>query len=314
MFRAPSPALRLTLCALGAALSLPVWAVDWSQVPEKEVLLVYPGQSSWEVMLTPTDHEGAQKFRGGKNCKDCHEGEQQKLGAKIVKGGKFEPSPPAGKPGHLALKVQTAHDADKLYFRFRYKPGSSGGSMDPKVAARVAVMIGDSANKEAVRAGCWGTCHDDAAGMASAAGANREKYLGASRVKLSRTGGGDGLKPAADLDALLAGGQALELWSADLNPGQPAVAHHSYVLAERHEISPATLAAEASFANGEWTVVLSRPLKSGGKGQKDLAAGKTYAIGFAVHDDHALGRFHHVSYEQSLALDGGSADFVAKKQ
>ena len=49
----------------------------------------------------------------------------------------------------------------------------------------------------------WGTatCHDDLIGMASATdGSKLTKYLGGSRVKLSRKGGGDAMKPAADID------------------------------------------------------------------------------------------------------------------
>jgi len=289
-------------------------ALDWTQVPAREIVLLYPGQASWEWVLTERDHSGAPKFREGKNCKGCHEGEQADMGASILKGGKLEPTPIAGKPGSLALNVQVARDVERLYFRLRWKGATaSGKKLDPEFTARATVMLGDAQVKEAARAGCWGSCHDDAKGMASAApGGDISKYLGASRVKLSRQGGGENYKPAADIQALLQQGAFLEFWQAKLNPGKPALAVSGYILDKRNENASPSTKAEASFANSEWTVVLSRALKAVGPGQKELVAGKPYALGFAIHDDYASHRFHYVSLEQSLVIDSGTADFVAK--
>ncbi len=302
---------------VGLALGLPAIAdaaVDWDKVPAADVAVFYPGQASWEWVMTEKDHSGAPKFREGKNCKSCHQGEQKDMGAKVVKGEKLEPMPPKGKAGSLVLKVQTAHDADRFYVRVRYSAGSGNSGADAKVAARVTVMLDDGSVKEAPRAGCWGSCHDDAQGMASGGDGSRSKYLGASRVKLARSGGGDNVKPAADLATLMAGGVFLEYLQARLNPGQPAVAASGYILDARHEDAGAVGAAEASFANGEWTVVLSRPLTTTAPGHKSIVAGKTYLLGFAVHDEHADHRHHFVSFENSLVLDAGTADFVAKAQ
>src|SRR6187401_820161 len=93
-----------------------VHAVDWKSVKPREVQLFYPGQASWEWVLTAKDHSGATKFREGKNCKSCHDGEQPDMGKRIVTGEKLEPSPIANKPGGNTLEVRTAHDADRLYF------------------------------------------------------------------------------------------------------------------------------------------------------------------------------------------------------
>lgn len=299
-----------------AALGLPIVAsaLDWSGVPEREVVLFYPGQASWEWALTEKDHSGAPKFREGKNCSGCHDGEQADIGATIVSGKKLEPAPIAGKPGHLALKVQVAHDADRLHFRLRWKSGpASGDKLDPKYASRVTVMLGDAAVKEAPRAGCWASCHDDAKGMASAAADSKmTKYLGSSRAKLSRQGGGEALKPDADQKALQDAGAFLQYWQAGLNPDQAAQASSGWILDARHRHDPAITMADAQFANGEWTVDLSGPLKDNGLGKKMYEAGKTYAVGFAIHDDFTDHRFHHVSLEHSLVIDSGTADFVAK--
>lgn len=312
---------RKTLHRIAAAASLTflpfasALAVDWAKVPAKDVILTYPGQTSWEWVLTKNDHEGAEKFRGGKNCKECHDDEALvKDGAKVAKGGKLEPAPIAGKPGSLPVKVQAAHDGTRLYFRLAWKEtGAVGTKQEPKFAARASVFLSDATVKEAVRAGCWGACHEDVEGMPAAGAAPQDKYLGASRTKLGRTGGGANVKPQAELDALLAGGTFLEFWTAGLNPGQPAAAAGGYILDQRHEVATSGVTAEASFSGGEWTVVLSRPLAAAGAGQKTFASGKTYPMGIAIHDGHAKGRWHYVSMEQSLALDA-AGDIVANKQ
>jgi len=304
-------ALACVLAGLPASHAL---AIDWSAVPAKNVLLGYPGQASWEWVLTKNDHEGAEKFRGGKDCKECHDAESiPKDGAKTAKGGKLEPAPIAGKPGHLPVKVQVANDGSNLYFRLQWKE-SGTNAKQADFAARASVMLSDASVKEAVRAGCWAACHDDVEGMASAGAAPQEKYLGASRTKLGRSGGGANLKPAAEIDKLLAGGTFMEYWTAALNPGKPAVAGSGYFLEKAHAAATSTVAAEATFSGGEWTVVLSRPMVSAGSGQKTYAAGTTYPVGIAIHDGFTDGRWHYVSMEHSLTIDGGAADFVAKKQ
>ena len=300
-----------SLLAAGAA-----GAVDWSAAPTKDVPVFHPGQASWEWALTEKDHSGAPKFRGGKNCRACHDGEQADIGKRIASGEKLEPQPLAGKSGSNTLKVAAARDDARLYLRLNWKPAASAGApMDPGVAARVTVMFDDGQIKEATLAGCWSSCHDDAIGMASApAGAEITKYLGASRAKMGRSGGGAAAKPDADIAALLAQGTFLEYWQARLNPGKPAVPVNGWVLDQRHEQQPTAISAEAEFANGEWSVVLSRALAAAGNGQKALVPGKTYTLGFALHDDHANHRFHQVSFEYTLVLDQGTADFVAAKR
>ncbi len=150
--------------------------------------------------------------------------------------------------------------------------------------------------------------------MASASeGSKLTKYLGSSRVKLARGGGGENYKPEAELNKLLAAGTFLEYWQAQLNPGQPAKAVSGWILDRRHEHSPAATTASAKFADGWWTVELSRPLSASGANQKQLAAGKKYSVGFALHDDYTDHRHHYVSFEHTLVLDRGTADFVASK-
>jgi hypothetical protein len=317
------PSLRRVALAAGLMVAgAPVLAVDWNAVDSHSITLFSPGQASFEWVMTQTDHSGAGRFREGRNCMHCHDGEQKDIGDLIVaaegRGAKLEPKPMGaqGKPGTIDLEVRTAHDGDRLYMRLQWQEVAYGGDkIDPDNAARVTVMLDDGTVREASRAGCWGACHDDAIGMASAQdGVNLTKYLFASRSAVARSGGGENYKPDAELQDLLSKGMYLEYWQARLNHGQPAKAVEGYILDKRHEQDATQVGAEASFENGTWTVVLSRPLKAADGHHKDIVPGKQYNLGFAVHNHYTDHRFHHVSLEYTLALDQGDASLIAKKQ
>ncbi len=283
---------------------------NWSAVPAKDVALFYPGQSSWEWVMTPADHPGADKFRGGKNCAACHVGDEKNMGALLVSGKKNEPTPIAGKAGAIDAKVQFARDDQNLYVRLVIAEGSQpNAKMDGAFENKVTMMIEPGTVPEANRAGCWEGCHEDAASMPAAGGSARTMYLPKTRAHLTRQGGGDAL--AADLGALKGSGYELEYWQARLNPGAPASAVNGVIFDKRDEVKPTAVAAEGSCAGGTCTVVLSRKLNA--PGMVPLVAGKQYTVAFAVHSGHTAKRFHYVSFERTLVLDGGAADFVAKK-
>ncbi len=68
----------------------------------------------------------------------------------------------------------------------------------------------------------------------------------------------------------------------------------------------------ASWKDGVWTVVLTRPLGLRNADDKPLQAGGLYNVGFAVHDDNITTRGHHVSFVKTLGL-GAKADIEAVK-
>jgi cytochrome c-type protein NapC len=290
-------------------------AVDWSAVPAHKIVLLYPAQTSFEWSLTPKDHSAAQKFKEGKNCKACHIDEEEKYGVPLVEGLRWEPSPIAGKRGAVPLEVKFAEDGKNFYVHVQWKAGPPGdnSNMDKDFPAKLSMILDDGSVLEFTRAGCWAVCHDDQTEMASAKGAEREKYLAASRKKIRRSGGGDNLRSQAQLDKLLSGGKYLEYWQARLKPGAPAVPMDGYILETRHENPKPAIKADAKLENGTWTVVMSRALTGAGPHHKDLVPGKTYTVGFSLHEGHAAGRFHQVSWEWSLALGGGKADIVVGK-
>lgn len=312
------------LSAVGLAPQARAAGIDWASVPGRNIVLFYPGQSSWEWALTPSDMSGADDFRKGKNCDACHIGEEKDMGPQIVTGkprvfktgerASIEPTPIAGKPGTIPATVKFANDGTTLYAHVEFAEGAQPDArQDPQFATKVTVMFIDAKVPEATRGGCFSTCHDDAAGMASAGGASRTKYLPRTRARLTRQGGGDALKPADELAKLKADGYFLEYWQARLNPGQPAQAANGTVFDKREQSSPTVVSAEATFAAGTWSVTLSRKLDAGPQ-YKSFTGPGPYYVGVAIHAGHTAHRFHYVAFERSLSINAGNTDFVAVKK
>lgn len=294
-----------------------VQAIDWGSVQGKDVTLFYPGQASWEWVLTKSDHSGADKFKQGKNCKECHEREESDIGTKIVTGKKLEPDPIPGKSGSIKVNVKTAHDSEKFYVRFEWSETPQGDQpiMDKDFDSKITVMFDDGKVLAAKRAGCWGTCHDDAVNMASApTGKEITKYLAQSRTKLGRSGGGENYKSPSELDQLLNEGIFMEFWQAKLNQGAEPVAVDGYILDKRHKNDNPLVDVQAEFNGGKWTVTMSRKLTVSEPHRKNIAAGQIYPVGFALHDNHTEHRYHYISLEHTFALDQGEADFIAVKK
>jgi len=107
----PRAAYRAFAVLCAALVAPSAQAIGWGRVTPTKVELFYPGQASWEWALTEKDHSGAPKFRAGKNCRSCHDGEQQDIGNRIASGQKLEPDPITGNPGSNTLEVRAAYDA-----------------------------------------------------------------------------------------------------------------------------------------------------------------------------------------------------------
>ena len=317
--------------ALFAALTAPMCfspahaaGIDWGSVPGKDIVLFYPGQASWEWALTSADMSGADDFKKGKNCDACHIGEEKDMGPQIVTGQPrvfktgtkpaIEPTPIPGKPGAIPATVKFANDGTNLYVHVEFAEGAQpDAKQDPAFATKVTVMFNDGKVAEANRGGCFAACHDDASGMASAGGATRTKYLPKTHAKLTRQGAGDVLKSADELAKLRADGYFLEYWQARLNPGKPAQAANGTIFDKREQTSPTAVTADATYAGGKWSVTLGRKLDAG-SGFKSFSGPGPYYVAVAVHAGHTAHRFHYVSFERTLAIGSGSADFVAVKK
>ena len=130
-------AMAMLVLLAGSAWAAP----DWSKVPTRKVTLFYPGQASLEWVMNKPDHSAVPDIVDKKrSCAKCHEGDANEIGDKIVKGvavgsskSVLEPTPPKGKAGSLPVMLQTAYDADKIYFRFEWTSPQGGETKaDPK--------------------------------------------------------------------------------------------------------------------------------------------------------------------------------------
>ncbi|BAE49686.1 ethylbenzene dehydrogenase-related protein [Paramagnetospirillum magneticum] len=304
---------RTALTALMVFAATPALALDWGSVPGKEIVLFYPGQSSLEWVLSG-EHGGAPKVKNGKACKECHLGEEKDMGATLVSGSKNEPAPIPAKPAFIPATVKVAQEGGKLLVRLDFKEGAQPDSkMDADFATKVTMMLDDGKLPEAAQAGCWGTCHEDAAKMPAGGAGERTKYLNRTRAKPGRQGAGDELVAAAELEKMQASGQVMEYWQARLKPGAAAVAAGGFIFDKRAEAKPSPVTAEATQSGDGWSVTLSRPLAASAP-FKTIEVGKTYNLGFAIHAGHTARRFHYVSLEHTLVLDKGDADLVAVKK
>lgn len=292
-------ALSLVMaCAAGNALA---GAPDWSKVPATKIGVFYPGASPVEWILNGVEHSGAKGLRKGEQCIGCHSEEADKLvlGQKMVSGEKIEPKPIKGKsPGYL-VNVQAANDGANLYLRFSWKqPPGGGPKMDADNQVKVAfmlandgVMVKDEKGREidmSGQGGCWATCHHDSRTMPDAKDDKKTKYVP----------GGD-LKSGKFYDLLQ--------WQSKSNKGTDGYVADKRVM----EGGKALVEAKGENKGGEWSVVFTRKL-TGGEGDIALASGKVYDFGFAIHDDHTNGRFHHVSLGYKLGIDA-KADVTAGK-
>ncbi|MBZ0068688.1 MAG: hypothetical protein K8F26_07725 [Thiobacillus sp.] len=286
----------ITISALGLLLAGGVGvaqaAPDWGKVPSKKITVFYPGVSPMEWVTKGVEHGGARALKKGETCAGCHDEEAADMGKKIVSGEKIEPHPIKGKAGSIPVTVQAAYDATNVYLRFQWKdPAPSGGAkMDKDNAVKLGVMLEDHKVDLANQVGCWATCHQDSRTMPGAKDDKKTKYV---------SGGS------------LASGKFYDL--IQFRSGKGAKPMDGYVADKRvMEGGKALVSAEGKQAGGNWTVVFTRKL-AGGEGDIAMQAGKAYNFGFAIHDDYAHGRFHHVSLGYTLGLDA-KADITAVKQ
>jgi hypothetical protein len=189
--------MRKTVLALAivaactAADAADVAKIDWSKIPANNVTLFYPGQSSYEWLRSPAHEGAATRVKSGAACTTCHDEAtaEKDLGAVLVKAGRLENAPVAGKPGSVDLKVQAAYDEKNAYLRFQWKTANAHGGTEhqylrydgrewkvygfPKLDKvvrdgqqpgiyedRMSIMIDDGKVAGFAQQGCWLTCHE----------------------------------------------------------------------------------------------------------------------------------------------------------
>ena len=189
--------LGLAVFGMGTATAADPAKIDWSKIKATSVPLFYHGQSSYEWLRSDA-HKGASKeTTRGDSCVSCHDEKdaEKDMGEKIVKGGRLEPMPVAGKNGFIDLSVQAAYDAKNAYLRFQWKtnkpyPGTEhqylrfdgkewkvwgfpkldkvvqDGKQPGIYEDRMSIMIDDGKVAGFAKQGCWLSCHDGQRDMA----------------------------------------------------------------------------------------------------------------------------------------------------
>ena len=319
--------LSAAILVIGASTSHA--APNWSKAPAKKIILFYPGVSSLEWMLKGTEHGGARAMRAKETCGSCHEKEAADIGQKIVSGSKPElEKTPVKVPGSIPVTVQATHDGTHLYVRLQWKDTRSAPSVkeDAKNQIKAAIMIDAGKVEYAELGGCWASCHHDLRSMpdvdknspkhAKAKALDIQsngptKYVKESRASITNKdhpwGGWDKFKTDAEVAAALKAGQFYNI--LQYRSGAPS--RDGYILdARRMQEAPG--AAEGKHEGDTWTVTFIRKL-AGGETEHKIEPGKTYNVGFAIHDAWSNERHHHVSLGYTLALDGKADISVAKQ-
>ncbi|MCF8174998.1 MAG: hypothetical protein K9K30_07135 [Burkholderiaceae bacterium] len=282
---------KIALLIAGALVSGGAFATpDWSKVPQRKMTLFYPGQSSLEWVMNKPDHSAVPDIVDKKRqCAKCHEGDANEIGANVVAGKPLgssktvlEPTPPAGKVGSIPVIFQSAHDGEKIYFRFEWVPPKIGTKkLDPKNEVKLTMMFDGGGTVEGTEInGCWATCHGDLRTMKNAKDDKKTKYIKNPDLASGRF---------MDLIQYRSG-------EKDLVDGYVAEARHM-------EGGKALIKAEGKKEGNKWVVTFERSLAGGGKGDHAIAAGKVYNFGFAVHEDYTNARFHYVSLGYQFGLD-----------
>lgn len=294
--------------------------VDWSKVPVKKVKVFYPGQASWDFLRGQDHGTGAAPVKTiTKACADCHVGEdgQYDINAnKIVTGEllrdksrePLEPQGMAGAPGFKDVDMQAAYDANNLYLRFQWE-GAGASVADPSLEKddkvdRISVQIATRI-KTFRMYGCFITCHDDEEGMPDNRGSKVTLYGYYTRDKHGN------IKPQSTLDGYHSKQQFIDLIEAYF-VGNDVKSGDMYVLDKRHDDDKNDVTATGSFANGKYTVVLTRKLNTGDKDDITLDNGKAFSMAIAIHDNKNHERRHYVSFPLSVGLST-AADVTAQK-
>lgn len=253
-----------------------------------EIVLFTPGQSDFEWIIS--EHAGAQSFRQGRNCLQCHRGDEAEMGAKL------------GSPGaasSIAASIEFALQNNNLAVTVSW-PGSADDSA-------VALMFDDNSNETFASAGCWASCHSDLPGMTQDSGQQLSKYLTSSREQQRSIGRLPQVRDEATLKQMMEDDLYVELWLAKLSGGSLQSVDSLSILDQRRTDPQAVVSASASFNKGRWSVTFIKPLSGSGKG---ISKGKIYTFGLSLFGEGKQAAQHWVSLPMTFSLDDIDSNFT----
>ncbi len=250
-------------------------APDWSTVPKRVVQVFHPGVTPMEWITKKGDHGGGTGLRKGESCMGCHE-DQGELNFDMSRLTS-KPLEPVAAPATniFPVAVQAAYDKDTLYLRLSFKAPAGGADKgDADNEVKATLLLADGAVPMGSQVGCWATCHVDARTMPGA-DPKKTKYVSAGNYQLMQ-------------------------WASKDN-----------------KVSDGSVSTDRKMAGGTTGVKVDAIKSPEGYSvtftRANPGEGKTVPMGFAIHADHASGRFHHVSLGYLLGI-GAEGDIKAVKQ
>lgn len=268
-----------------------VTAMEPTAVSQREITLFYPGMANSDWLVQ--NHPGAQPLRQGRNCQQCHRGEEAAMGESQADG--FEPA-------YRAVDISFGLAAEHLLITLNWA--------GPADDADISFMWGDGGNEAFRRGGCFAACHSDMPGMPRDRGQQTGKYLWSSRSQLQQVGQPSIVKDQAALAELMAAGEFVALWRIRLADGSIDVAS---VLADVTWQPKNLIQVNKNYSDGQWTVALKVPLDNTSSLKPFTGEGK-YTFGIALHGADNPGARHWVSLPMTLSFAGDETDFMVEQQ
>jgi cytochrome c-type protein NapC len=309
---------------------------DWSQIDEDYIDLFYPGQTSWEWLISQS-HEGYKQVKKGRErCLDCHVGEEEGRGKAALTKKLDDDPPPEGTSPMITLKYKAAYDSEYLYLWFQWPAPAK--VEEGKITA-INIMIDEAREGSKIKSrvkyfnahGCWITCHNDGKSMPYAPTVEKveanpyyksigakeiTKYLPNTRTILDSTGGWRNIKTSEELDKEIASGRFVDLWRFIIDSSHPeGKVVDGYIFASRFDDKGQNnLSAKGEYKDGNWTVVFKKKLNAGDPAEdKIIKPGKKkYSVGISIHIN-SIGRRHYTAFSRYLGFDDPMADINAVK-
>ena len=249
---------------------------------QRRLTLFYPAQSDLDWLLT--EHPGAQMFRQGRACQQCHRGEEPTMGQKLA-GTRPNPT--------RDVDVNIQRQQQNLVMTLSWR-----GAEDD---ADVAIMWGQGGNTVFQRSGCWAACHSDMPGMSRDRGQGLSKYLSVARKEEQLIGRPPQMRDAKELADLVAANNYVQLWRVKLNGGKTPEIEMAQLLDKIDWQTTNNAKASARFKDGLWQVQISRPIDR---------VHQPATFGIAIHGPAQKGAEHWVSLPQTFAIDANDVDFT----